>query len=183
MKIMSEAEWNATHDDFKGLWTIERTDWPNWEKVRDSYMGKRTVMSEGSLLVEGMGLLITQTPPKTKEDTVFLRDIGSALEKKMYENPETFLDWVSVMGEDSIQPVPTKVWHFNDALIQVGIVNGNSEGSLIYVHAQKSRYQPDLLIPLFRIKVLCSPKAAFAEARAVYEFFESSKFMKMVSHT
>lgn len=183
MKQITQAEWDATHPDYKGVWNTERTDLPDWEQVRHRYMGKRTLMSQGKLMIEGMGLEITATALKDQDDMVFLRDIGSALEKGMYENPETSLHWVSVMGEDSIQPVPTKAWHFNDALIQVGIVNGNSEGSLIYVHAQKSRYQPDLLIPLFRIKVLCSPKAAFAEARAVYEFFESSEFMKMVSHT
>lgn len=183
MKTMTEAEWDAMHDDFKKLWTAERTDWPDWERVRNRYMGKRTVMSDGVLLVEGMGLVITPNPPKSKDDKVYLRDIGRALEKNIYAQTDTSLHWLAVIGEDSIQPVPTKEWYYNDALIQVGVVNGNSEGSLIYVQAQKNRYQPELLVPLFRIKLLCSPMAAFAEAKIVYKFFESQEFMDMVSHT
>lgn len=176
MKTITEAQWAATHPDFAQVWRTERTDWPDWEKVKHLYMGKRTIMHHGSLLVEGLSLTITANPPVASNSQVFLRDIARALEKRLYEQPETSLHWVSVVGEDSVHPQPKKQWIFNDAMIQVGVVNGNSEGSLIYVHAQTGRYAPDQLTALFRIKLLCSAKAAFAEAKVVYEFFESKEF-------
>jgi hypothetical protein len=177
MKTMTEAEWAATHSDFANIWTIERTDWPNWADVREKYMGKRTIMDNGALLVEGMGLTITPNPP-TISRPVYLRTIARALEKAILTQPESSLHWVSVVGEDSIAPTPTKEWVYDDALIQVGVVNGNSEGCLVYVHAQKGRYEPDKLTALFRIKLLCSAKRAFGEAKLIYEFFESEEFTK-----
>lgn len=141
-------------------------------------MGTRTLMDQGSDLA-GSDHVITPTPPKQKDLPVFLRDIGRALEKRLSQQPDTSLHWVAVIGEDSVQAVPTKKWQYNEAMLQVGVVNGNSEGSLIYVHAQKDRYQPDSLVALFRIKMLCSAKAAFADAKIVYEFFESKEFLEM----
>lgn len=48
---------------FSGSWTTERTDRPDWEKVKGQYLGKRTLMvcenGAACLVVEGMGLEIT----------------------------------------------------------------------------------------------------------------------------
>lgn len=55
------SEYDATHSDFKGVWTTERDDQPNWERDRHLYMGKRTIMSgDGScsLCIEGLSLKI-----------------------------------------------------------------------------------------------------------------------------
>lgn len=183
MKTMTEAQWSATHSDFAQIWTTERTDWADWDQLRDKYIGKRTIMHDGSLLVEGMGLTITPNPPVHEKKPVFLRDIGYALEKTMNAQPDTSLHWVAVVGEDSVQRVPTKLWHFNEEMIQVGVVQGNSEGSLIYVHAQNNRYAPDQVTVLFRIKLLCSAKHAFKEAKVVYEFFESKEFADMTGQS
>jgi hypothetical protein len=27
-------EYNAIHTDYRGVWSTERTDWPDWESVR-----------------------------------------------------------------------------------------------------------------------------------------------------
>lgn len=53
-----QAEWDAIHSDYKGVWDTERTDWPNWGEVRDKYMGKRTWQRFGALEVEGISFEI-----------------------------------------------------------------------------------------------------------------------------
>ncbi|MFP8559502.1 hypothetical protein ACLH2J_24810 [Klebsiella michiganensis] len=47
-------EYNDIHKDYRGVWEAERTDWPDWEEVRDQYMGKRTLMRAGGLLIEDL---------------------------------------------------------------------------------------------------------------------------------
>lgn len=51
-------EYNAIHQDYRGVWSTERTDLPEWESVRDQYMGKRTLMRGGALLVEDLNFRI-----------------------------------------------------------------------------------------------------------------------------
>ncbi len=108
-----------------------------------------------------------------------MRDIARALETALYKIPESSLHWINVIGEDSLQPVPTRDWLFNESLLQVSIADGFSEGSLVYVHEQKDRYKPDGVTALFRIKFLCSTKNAFAEAKSVYEFFHSKDYLEL----
>lgn len=47
-------EYNAIHTDYRGVWSTERTDWPDCDKVRNQYMGKRTLMRAGGLLIEDL---------------------------------------------------------------------------------------------------------------------------------
>lgn len=61
---ITKAEYDATPNDYKGVWDTERWDLPDWEQKREKYMGKRTLLTCDSnggtvLLVEGMGLTIT----------------------------------------------------------------------------------------------------------------------------
>lgn len=63
MKTLTLAQYNAIHRDFRGVWTTERTDWPNWAADREKYMGKRTMNgSDGNgrtcLEIEGMSFEI-----------------------------------------------------------------------------------------------------------------------------
>lgn len=58
--IMTKAAYEAIHPDYRSVWTSERTDWAGWDLIRSQYMGKRTLMFEGSLIVEGLGLTITE---------------------------------------------------------------------------------------------------------------------------
>ncbi len=63
MKRITLREYNAIHSDFRGIWTTERTDQPDWEANRLHYMGKRTMMAgDGScaLLIEGLSFEITE---------------------------------------------------------------------------------------------------------------------------
>ncbi|HBX2589299.1 hypothetical protein [Klebsiella quasipneumoniae] len=55
-------EYNAIHTDYRDVWSTERTDWPDWESVRELYMGKRTIMKHGSLLIEGLHFQIKEAP-------------------------------------------------------------------------------------------------------------------------
>lgn len=183
MLKINQEQYDKTHEDFKGIWTIERTDLHDWESVRAQYMGKRTIMHHGALYVEGMGLEIIPNEQPPAERKVYLREIGRALKAKLYERPNTHLHWVAVIGEDSVQPEPGKEWYFNDALIQVGIVEGNGEGCFVYVHVQKDRYFPDHLIALFRIKFLCSAAHVFRDAADVFEFFKSKEFLAMTRNS
>lgn len=65
---MTESEYLARPADYRGVWTTERTDWPDWEQVKDQYMGKRTLMicEKGgvALVMEGAGLEIVPDDPK-----------------------------------------------------------------------------------------------------------------------
>lgn len=61
MQVLTQAEWDAIHPDYKGVWTTERTDLPDWSAVRSQYIGKRTLMRMGSLWVEGISFQITPT--------------------------------------------------------------------------------------------------------------------------
>ena len=47
-------EYNAIHTDYRGVWETERTALPDWEKIREQYMGKRTLIRVGSLLIEDL---------------------------------------------------------------------------------------------------------------------------------
>ncbi|SAU51644.1 Uncharacterised protein [Klebsiella pneumoniae] len=55
-------EYNAIHTDYRDVWSTERTDWPDWESVREQYMGKRTLMRAGVLLIEGLHFTIKEAP-------------------------------------------------------------------------------------------------------------------------
>ncbi len=58
MQTILLSEYNKLHSDFRGVWTTERHDMPDWAEERDKYMGKRTMLSDGCLLVEGLGFEI-----------------------------------------------------------------------------------------------------------------------------
>lgn len=56
---MTQSEYLAVPENYRGVWTTERWDIPDWENLRKKYMGKRTLMvyDKGTcLLVEGLSL-------------------------------------------------------------------------------------------------------------------------------
>ena len=116
-------------------------------------------------------------------DVVTLRQVVRLLVKHISEDKENTLHWADVIGEDSILPVAKLPWTYNDDLLQISVAQGFSEGCLIYVHAQKSCYKPDEIKALFRIKVLCNAKRAFAEAANVWIFFQSRNFRDLVGQS
>ncbi|WP_065497323.1 hypothetical protein [Burkholderia sp. CCA53] len=60
MVTISRAEYERIHPDFRGVWTTERTDIPGWENIRHQYLGKRTLMRDNALLIEGLSLTIVE---------------------------------------------------------------------------------------------------------------------------
>lgn len=61
MKKITLSEYNSTPEAYRGIWTVERWDLPNWGEMRAKHMGKRTLMvydNGTKLLVEGLGFEI-----------------------------------------------------------------------------------------------------------------------------
>lgn len=66
---ITAEEYNKIHPDFRGVWDTERTDLPDWDKQRDHYMGKRTLLYNLNgytcLLIEGISFEIIENNTKT----------------------------------------------------------------------------------------------------------------------
>ncbi len=78
---MTLSEYLRKPKDYRGEWTTERWDIPNWEEERKKYMGKRTLMTniDGAtcLVIEGLSLekseyAVTANDLKNKSDIPIL---------------------------------------------------------------------------------------------------------------
>ncbi len=79
MRKITLSEYNAIPEDYRGIWTVERWDLPNWAEIREKHIGKRTMMvyDNGTcLLVEGIGFEIVDDTSWKKPDEV-RKEIGS----------------------------------------------------------------------------------------------------------
>lgn len=79
MRKITLSEYNAIPEDYRGIWTVERWDLPDWEELRKKHIGKRTMMvyDKGTcLLVEGMGFEIVDDSSWKNPDEV-RQEIGS----------------------------------------------------------------------------------------------------------
>lgn len=111
---------------------------------------------------------------------VYLRDIAHDLERTLLRDPESAVHWVAVVNEPDTFGPPTSLWEHDDCLLQVSLAQGHSEGMLVYVFAQANRYQPDQLVPLLRVKLLCGVERALREIGAIWAYFnDSAEFMKV----
>ncbi len=73
MRKITLSEYNAIPEAYRGVWTVERWDIPNWVEMREKHIGKRTMMvyDNGTcLLVEGMGFEIVDDSSWKKPDEV-----------------------------------------------------------------------------------------------------------------
>lgn len=73
MRIITLSEYISIPKDYRGIWTVERWDLPDWEKMRTKHMGKRTMIAydKGTcLLVEGLGFEIVDDSSWKKPDEV-----------------------------------------------------------------------------------------------------------------
>lgn len=78
MRKITLSEYNSIPEDYRGIWTVERPDLPDWAEVRERHMGKRTMMvyDKGTcLLVEGIGFEIVDDSAWKKPDEV-KKEIG-----------------------------------------------------------------------------------------------------------
>lgn len=79
MRKITLSEYNAIPEDYRGIWTVERWDLPDWAEIREKHIGKRTMMvyDNGTcLLVEGMGFEIVDDNTWKKPGEV-RQEIGS----------------------------------------------------------------------------------------------------------
>lgn len=79
MRKITLSEYNAIPEDYRGIWTVERWDLPDWAEIREKHIGKRTMMvyDNGTcLLVEGMGFEIVDDSTWKKPSEV-RQEIGS----------------------------------------------------------------------------------------------------------
>lgn len=73
MKRMTLSEYLAVPENYRGVWTTERWDIPDWENLRKNLMGKRTLMvyDRGTcLLVEGLSLEIVDDSSWKKPEEI-----------------------------------------------------------------------------------------------------------------
>ena len=54
MRKITLSEYNAIPEDYRGIWTVERWDLPDWAEIREKHIGKRTMMvnDNGTCLTE-----------------------------------------------------------------------------------------------------------------------------------
>lgn len=102
---------------------------------------------------------------------VFIRTIARDLEKRLL-TAQTSVHWVNVWKESSLQNVPVRTWPDTDPMLNLLIQNGWSEGMLVYVMAQESRYEPGNQIPLLQIKMLCSRRQLLNELPVIQDFID-----------
>jgi len=110
----------------------------------------------------------------SQQDAVYLRTIAQDLERKLMQDPECCVHWVGVLDEVDTFGPPTRVWEYDDCLLQVSLAHGHSEGMLVYVYAQANRYKPAELVPLLRIKLLCGLERALREIQAIWTYLNDS---------
>ena len=77
MKKITLSEYNSISEAYRGVWTTERWDIPDWAEMRKKHIGKRTMMvyDNGTcLLVEGLGFEIVDDSSwkKTEEARIAL---------------------------------------------------------------------------------------------------------------
>ena len=73
MRKITLSEYNAIPENYRGIWTVERWDLPDWAEIRKRHIGKRTMMvyDKGTcLLVEGIGFEIVNDSGWKKPDEI-----------------------------------------------------------------------------------------------------------------
>lgn len=115
-----------------------------------------------------------QRPP------VYLRTLARRLERELRANPESAAEWVNVWNEANFDP-PVATWHYDDASLHVSLSRGLSEGYLLHVYAQESSRNPEALVLLLRVKLLCNRDRAVQEMGAVWSFLDSDGFRAVLS--
>lgn len=142
----------------------------------------------GTILQEGrkacLAIEAAASAPNATGGPVYLREIARDLEKTLLRDPDCAVHWVAVVDEPNSFGAPTRIWEYDDCLLQVSLAHGHCEGMLVYVHAQADRYKPAQLVPLLRIKLLCGLERATREVQAIWTYLnDSPEFVKVKSRT
>lgn len=73
MRKITLSEYNSIPETWRGIWTTERWDLPDWAGMRERHMGKRTLMVNDNgtcLLVEGLGFEIVDDSSWKKPEEI-----------------------------------------------------------------------------------------------------------------
>ena len=73
MRKITLSEYNSIPEAWRGIWTTERWDLPDWAGMRERHMGKRTLMVNDNgtcLLVEGLGFEIVDDSSWKKPEEI-----------------------------------------------------------------------------------------------------------------
>ena len=103
---MTQSEYLAVPENYRGVWTTERWDIPDWENLRKKYMGKRTLMvyDKGTcLLVEGLSLEIVDDNEDAQVDPWEITN-GA----KGYNTTARHVVYVGGVAADGKTPVDTR---------------------------------------------------------------------------
>lgn len=60
LEILSMEQYLAIPGCYRSVWSTERTDMPEWDKMRHLYIGQKTMMRGGSLDIQGMSFVIKE---------------------------------------------------------------------------------------------------------------------------
>lgn len=106
-----------------------------------------------------------------EREPLMSRTVARALTRHLEES-NTSIHWVNVVGESSLQNVAEKRWPDNDPQLNLMLCQGHSEGMLVYVMAQDSRYKPEEAKPLLQIKMLGGYSTVLSEMAEIWKFLD-----------
>lgn len=99
MKRITESEYLSYPKDYRGVWTTERWDQPNWEQDRERHMGKRTLLVHTAgggtaLLIEGISFAVVEDN-QTGETTmnIIIKETGKEKSLSIID-PRTGVDFI-----------------------------------------------------------------------------------------
>ena len=108
---------------------------------------------------------------RNEREPLMSRTVARALTHHL-EASNTSIHWVNVVGEDSLKNVAEKRWPDNDPQLNLMLCQGHSEGMLVYVMAQDSRYRPEEAKPLLQIKMLGGYTTVLSEMAEIWKFMD-----------
>ena len=115
---MTLSEYLAVPEDYRGVWTTERWDIPDWETRRKSHMGKRTLMvyDRGTcLLVEGLSLEIVDDSAWKKPEEI-KKEIREKYQEYLTEKGHEPYFLECVLNMDSDTKMDGEVFFYCDTL-------------------------------------------------------------------
>ena len=113
MKRMTLSEYLAVHENYRGVWTTERWDIPDWENLRKSHMGKRTLMvyDRGTcLLVEGLSLEIVDDSSWKKPEEIKKEIREKYQEYRTEKGHEPHFLECAIRWNDTLETLETRTW-------------------------------------------------------------------------
>lgn len=112
MRKITLSEYNSIPKDYRGIWTVERWDLPNWAEIREKHMGKRTMMvyDKGTcLLVEGLGFEIVDDSTWKKSDEVKKKISGLYLKFYSEQGREPHYADCTIRWYDTLETEEVKI--------------------------------------------------------------------------